>query len=106
MAAMIEAVGLSKRFGSRPVFDSLDFEVERGQRLALLGLNGAGKTTLLRCVMGVLSFEGTIRVYLWDARKDSPTLGNRMTLTVGKDNPVMLLVPPGVVVSRTKERLD
>jgi ABC-type multidrug transport system ATPase subunit len=59
---MIKANGLSKRFASRSVLDDLDFEIERGQRLALLGLNGAGKTTLLRCVMGVLSFDGSIEV--------------------------------------------
>ncbi|NIN73463.1 MAG: ATP-binding cassette domain-containing protein [Gemmatimonadetes bacterium] len=59
---MIEARGLSKRFGSRLVLDGLEFEVECGGRLALLGLNGAGKTTLLRCLMGVLSFEGAVQV--------------------------------------------
>ncbi len=59
---MIEAQGLSKRFGARAVFDDLSFKVERGERLALLGLNGAGKTTLLRCVMGLLSFDGTIEI--------------------------------------------
>lgn len=62
MAALIEACGVRKSFGARVVLDGLDFEVERGQRLALLGLNGAGKTTLLRCVMGVLSFDGSIAV--------------------------------------------
>ncbi|UCC81580.1 MAG: ABC transporter ATP-binding protein [Gemmatimonadota bacterium] len=62
MAVMIEARGLGKRFGSRLVLDDLDFQVERGVRLALLGLNGAGKTTLLRCLMGVLSFEGAVQV--------------------------------------------
>jgi ABC-type multidrug transport system ATPase subunit len=59
---MIEARGLSKRFGSRLVLEDLEFTVEGGGRLALLGLNGAGKTTLLRCLMGVLSFEGAVRV--------------------------------------------
>ena len=62
MAAMIEARGLSKRFGSRVVLEDLEFSVKRGARLALLGLNGAGKTTLLRCLMGVLSFEGSIEI--------------------------------------------
>jgi ABC-type multidrug transport system ATPase subunit len=62
MAAVIEARGLSKRYGSRVVLDELDLTIERGQRLAILGLNGAGKTTLLRCVMGVLSFDGSIEV--------------------------------------------
>ncbi|UCC71961.1 MAG: ABC transporter ATP-binding protein [Gemmatimonadota bacterium] len=59
---MIEARGLVKRFGSRVVLDDLDFTVERGRRLALLGLNGAGKTTLLRCLMGLLAFEGSVLI--------------------------------------------
>ncbi len=50
------------RFGARRVLTDLDFEVERGQRLALLGLNGAGKTTLLRCLMGLLPFEGAVSI--------------------------------------------
>lgn len=62
MASLIEARGVSKRFGARRVLDDLEFSVDAGQRLALLGLNGAGKTTLLRCVMGVLSFEGSIEI--------------------------------------------
>lgn len=62
MAPLIEARGLTRRFGDRVVLDRLDFRVERGQRLALLGLNGAGKTTLLRCLMGVLPFEGSISI--------------------------------------------
>lgn len=62
MAAMIEAQSLAKRFGPRVALNEMDFQVGRGQRLALLGMNGAGKTTLLRCVMGVLSFDGVITV--------------------------------------------
>jgi len=59
---MIEAHGLEKRFGSRIVLDGLELSVERGERVALLGLNGAGKTTLLRCVMGLLSFGGSVTI--------------------------------------------
>ena len=39
----------------------------------------------------------TFRVYLWDARKDSPTAGARQADVVGADKPMMLVVPPGVV---------
>lgn len=40
---------------------------------------------------------GTFRVYLWDARKDSPTFGHREVRDVGADAPFALIVPPGVV---------
>ncbi|MDZ4783287.1 MAG: dTDP-4-dehydrorhamnose 3,5-epimerase family protein [Planctomycetia bacterium] len=40
---------------------------------------------------------GDFRVYLWDARHDSPTLGNRIVRTVGESDRQFLLVPPGVV---------
>ena len=40
---------------------------------------------------------GTFRLYLWDARKDSPTFGAKMTLDVGVENPVRAIIPPGVV---------
>ena len=40
---------------------------------------------------------GSLRLYLWDARKDSSTYGNRQILEVGETNRVRVLVPPGVV---------
>jgi len=40
--------GLTKSYGGPPVFDDLEFDVGRGERLLVLGLNGAGKTSLLR----------------------------------------------------------
>ncbi len=40
---------------------------------------------------------GTVQVTLWDAREHSPSVGVRMSLSVGEDHPVRMLVPPGVV---------
>ena len=59
---MIRAEGLTKRYGSRTILDGLDFEIERGERVALLGMNGAGKTTLFRCLLGLVGFEGRLTV--------------------------------------------
>ncbi len=42
-------------------------------------------------------FHGQLRLYLWDTRPDSPTYGYRQVLDVGEVNPVIVLVPPGVV---------
>jgi len=48
MPIMIEVQKLVKRFGLKTVLRGLDFQVQRGEFVALLGPNGTGKTTLLR----------------------------------------------------------
>src|SRR5580692_4211316 len=50
---MIEAQGLTKRYGSTVAVDDLSFEVRPGQVTGFLGPNGAGKSTTLRMVLGL-----------------------------------------------------
>ena len=50
----LTAHGISKSYGSLEVFCDVDLAVDRGSRVAILGLNGAGKTTLLRVLAGLL----------------------------------------------------
>ena len=40
---------------------------------------------------------GAFKVYLWDSREGSETFGEKMTFEAGEDNPVRVIVPPGVV---------
>jgi len=55
-------VGLSKSYGSLEIFADVDVAVDRGSRVAILGLNGAGKTTLLRILGGLLDSDtGEVR---------------------------------------------
>jgi ATPase subunit of ABC transporter with duplicated ATPase domains len=49
----LTAEGLTKTYGSLEVFSGVDLAIDRGSRVAVLGLNGAGKTTLLRLLAGV-----------------------------------------------------
>lgn len=51
---ILEAKGLSKRYGSTVAVDSLSFSLERGVRFGLLGPNGAGKTTTISMLVGAL----------------------------------------------------
>ncbi len=49
---IFEAKNLGKSYGNKQVFDKVDFFVERGDRIALLGQNGQGKTTLAKILSG------------------------------------------------------
>ncbi|MEU7846215.1 ABC-F family ATP-binding cassette domain-containing protein [Micromonospora parva] len=51
----LTATGLSKSYGSLEIFTDVNVAVDRGSRVAILGLNGAGKTTLLRMLGGLLT---------------------------------------------------
>ena len=71
MTAMIEAHGLTKRFGKTTALDGLDLVADQGQVVAVLGPNGAGKTTFVRTVATLLRADtGTLLVAGHDARKD------------------------------------
>ena len=50
---MIEARGLTKRFGDKLAVDQLTFTVEPGRITGFLGPNGAGKTTTMRMILGL-----------------------------------------------------
>jgi ABC-2 type transport system ATP-binding protein len=53
MATVIEAKGLTKRFGERAAVDGVDLVVPAGVAFGFLGPNGAGKTTLIRTLVGL-----------------------------------------------------
>jgi ABC-2 type transport system ATP-binding protein len=55
---VLEASGISKRYGERFALRDVGFSVKRGELLAVMGPNGAGKTTLLSTLAGITDSEG------------------------------------------------
>jgi ABC-2 type transport system ATP-binding protein len=60
--AVIEARGLRKAFGTTVALDGIDLHVEEGRILGLIGPNGAGKTTALNAILGLIPYEGELKV--------------------------------------------
>lgn len=55
--------GLSKGFDGMPLFTDVDFDIKRGERIAIIGNNGTGKTTILKILNGLLEADaGEIRL--------------------------------------------
>ena len=60
--ACIEARGLRKTFGSTIALDSINLRVEEGRILGLIGPNGAGKSTALNAILGLIAYQGQLKV--------------------------------------------
>jgi ATP-binding cassette subfamily F protein 3 len=58
---VLTLTGVHKHYHEKKVFDNVSFSLQRGDKLAVVGVNGAGKTTLLKIMAGLVPAEGTIK---------------------------------------------
>jgi ATP-binding cassette subfamily F protein 3 len=89
---VLELKNIAKSYGETVVYTSLDFAVERGQRMALVGENGAGKSTLLKMLAGVLPFE-----------KGTRTVGHGVTLHYFAQHQAETLNPEHTIIDSLAE---
>ena len=117
MTTVIEAEGLTKRFGATQALAGVDLHADGGRVLALLGPNGAGKTTIVRILATLLKPDaGRARVCGYDVVADATVVRQVLALTgqyasvddelTGTENLIMIcrLLGFGRAASRTRAR--
>ena len=59
---VVKASQLTKAFGEKVILKDVDFQLERGEKVAFVGRNGEGKTTFSRCIIGQLPYDGELKL--------------------------------------------
>ena len=89
---VFEAEKLGKAYGQKQIFDDVDFFVQRGDRIALLGQNGQGKTTLAKILAGeIKDYSGN-----W-------TLGHNVNIGYFAQNQEEVLTPDKTVLQEAED---
>lgn len=68
MSGVLTAKGLNKRYGQQLAIDHINLDIQPGRIIGLIGPNGSGKTTTLKAALGLIPFEGELRVLGFDPR--------------------------------------
>jgi lipooligosaccharide transport system ATP-binding protein len=84
---LVQATGLTKRFGDHVAVDGIDFDVRHGEVFGFLGPNGAGKTTTMRMIACVSPVTGgQLRVLGHDPTHDGAAIRSRLGVVPQEDN--------------------
>ncbi len=98
-ALVIEAKGIGKSYGDRPIVSDFSIRIQRGDRIGIVGPNGSGKTTLISMLTGVLAPDAgsvrlgsTLEIAALDQHRDSldPNVTVTEALTGGHGDTVMV----------------
>jgi ABC-2 type transport system ATP-binding protein len=68
MSSVLHATALSKHYGKQAAVDRVNLEIQPGRIVGLIGPNGSGKTTTLKAALGLIPFEGELKVLGFDPR--------------------------------------
>jgi len=75
---VITARNLRKAYRNKLALNDTSFQIEAGKIIGLIGPNGAGKTTALKAILGLVPFEGDLKVLGLDPRKQRDELMNQV----------------------------
>ena len=122
MSAVLQAVGLSVRFGGVRAVENVDVTVEEGQLVGLIGPNGAGKTTFVDAITGFVRSTGRVELdgsdltgmaphvrarrglaRTWQSTELFDDLTVRENLTVAAERPSFLALAAELVGRRVDE---
>ena len=78
MSPIISAHRLSKKYGTKTVLNEVNFEIQAGRIVGLIGPNGSGKTTVLKAILGLTAFEGELSVLGMSPRTQRDALMNEV----------------------------
>jgi len=59
---VVEALNLTKKYGSNTVLNKIDFKIQRGEKVAFVGRNGEGKTTLSKIIINEIDWTGELKI--------------------------------------------
>jgi len=71
---LVSAQSLNKSFGKQQVLNQINFEINPGRIVGLIGPNGSGKTTMLKAILGLTPFHGELSVLGFDPRTQRDAL--------------------------------
>lgn len=75
-ASVVSARGLRKAYKNKLALSGADFDIPAGRIVGLIGPNGAGKTTALKAILGLVPFDGDLKVLGKDPRSQRDELMN------------------------------
>ncbi len=116
MNALLEVKGLNKCFGKNIVLEDLNFRINPGEILGLLGKNGAGKTTLMKILLGLIrDYSGEIyydgNILNHNDIKIMNTIGSLVDaafyneLTAYENMKILMMVTPKIKKNEYNERI-
>jgi len=59
---VVEALNLTKKYGSNTILNKIDFKIQRGEKVAFVGRNGEGKTTLSKIIINEIDWTGDLKI--------------------------------------------